>query len=169
MTTRAPRAGEVAGEDYIFVSRAEFERQLAAGELLEHAEVYGKGLFYGLPRQQLCEALASGRDVIVRIDVQGVAALRERLPGAFFIMLVPDDLASLEPRLRDRPDVHDEDDLRRRLSKAEWEMSQRHLFHDIVVNVEGDLDGTVQRVLDVVAEERVRPGREPVVVECQRR
>jgi guanylate kinase len=163
MTTRDPRPGEVPGRDYLFVSREEFERRLALGELLEHAENYGKGL-YGLPREQLREALATGCDAIVRVDVQGVAALRELLPDALFIMLVPDDLGSLERRLRERGEAHDEDDLRRRLAEAEREMAQRDLFHHVVVNVDGDLDATVHRVLDVIAEERARPDRTPVVV-----
>jgi guanylate kinase len=163
MTTRAPRAGEVAGQDYIFVSPEQFEQRLAAGELLEHAEIYGKGL-YGLPREQLRRVLATGCDAIVRIDVQGVAALRNLIPGGLFIMLVPDALASLERRLRARGEAHDEDDVRRRLAEAEREMAQHELFDHVVVNVEGDLDATVQRVLDIVAEEHTRPGRLSVTV-----
>jgi guanylate kinase len=163
MTTRAPRPTEVPGRDYIFVSREDFERHLAAGELLEHAQIYGKGM-YGLPREQLRRALATGCDAIVRVDVQGVAALRALLPGALFIMLVPDDLGSLERRLRERGEAHDEGDLGSRMAEAEREMAQEHLFDHVIVNVEGGLDATVQRVLDVIAQERARPGRSPVVV-----
>src|SRR5688572_19296634 len=71
MTTRAPRDGEVQGRDYIFVTHDEFANALAVGELLEHAEVYGNS--YGVPRSQLRGALGAGRDVIMRVDVQGAA------------------------------------------------------------------------------------------------
>lgn len=162
MTTRAPRRSEVDGHDYIFVTDEEFRRHLAAGELLEHAEIYGKG-FYGLPREQLRRALEAG-DAIVRIDVQGVASLRDLAPAAVFIMLVPDSIEHLERHLRERGEAHDQEDLSRRLTEAEREMQQRDLFDHIVVNVEGDLDATVQRVLAIAAEERQRPGRPPVVV-----
>jgi guanylate kinase len=163
MTTRAPRAGEVPGRDYIFVEREEFERRHAAGDLLEHAEIYGKGL-YGLPREQLRRALETGRDAIVRIDVQGVASLRALIPGAIFIMLTPDDPAHLERRLRERGEAHDAADLKRRLEEAERELAQHDLFDHIVVNVEGDLDATVARVIEIVAAERARSGRQPIAV-----
>jgi len=100
----------------------------------------------------------------VRVDVQGVASLRTLLPGAIYVMLVSDDMAHLERRLRERGEAHDEADLRRRLEEAEQEMARRDLFDHVVVNVEGDLDATVQRVLDLVAAERARPGRVPVAV-----
>ena len=161
MTTRPPRPGEVPGRDYIFVSPEEFHRHLEAGGLLEHARVYGNHL-YGLPREQLRRAIESGRDVIVRVDVQGVASLRSLIPGAIFIMLAPDDLGHLERRLRER--ATGAGDLQRRLAAAERELARRDLFDRVVVNVEGDLGAAVERVLAIAAEERARPGRTPVVV-----
>ena len=160
MTTRAPRDGEVDGVDYLFVSVEEFQRQLDAGELLEHAQVYGS--LYGVPRSQLREALAAGRDVIMRVDVQGAATLRRRLPGAVFVFLAPDDPRRLEARLRQRG--MDERAVSLRLETAERELAQRDRFDHVVVNVEGDLDGAVDRVLAIVAQERARPGRRPVEV-----
>jgi guanylate kinase len=162
MTTRAPRPSEMNGRDYIFVTDEEFRRHLEAGELLEHAEIYGKGL-YGLPRAQLRRALEKG-DAILRMDVQGVASLRELLPTAVFVMLVPDSLEHLERHLRARGEIHDETDRARRLAEAEREMQRRDLFDHVVVNVEGDLDTTVERVLRIAEKERRRPGRKPVVV-----
>ncbi len=162
MTTRAPRPSEVDGQDYVFVTEAEFRRHLEAGDLLEHAEIYDKGL-YGLPREQLRRALAAG-DAIVRIDVQGVASLRGLLPAAIFVMLVPDSMEHLERHLIERGEAHDDADRARRLREAEHEMQHDELFDYVVVNVEGDLDATVRRILAIADEERARPGRKPVVV-----
>ena len=160
MTTRAPRDGEVDGVDYRFVSAEEFERRLWAGELLEHAQVYGHS--YGVPRSELRGALAAGRDVMMRVDVQGAATLRRLLPGALFLFLAPDDPRQLEARLRERG--MDDATLRRRLDTAERELARRDQFDHVVVNVDGDLDGTVERVLAIVERERARPGRKPVEV-----
>ena len=160
MTTRPPREGEVDGVDYLFVSAEEFARQLAAGELLEHAEVYGRS--YGVPRSQLRGALAGGHDVIMRVDVQGAATLRRLLPGALFVFLVPDDTAQLERRLRARGT--DEATIRGRLEALERELAASKDFDQVVVNVDGDLDGTAERVLAIIERERARPGRRAVVV-----
>jgi guanylate kinase len=164
MTTREPRPDEVDGQDYIFTTEQAFRRYLAAGELLEHAEIYGKGL-YGVPREQLRRALATGQDVVVRIDVQGVASLQRLIPDAVFVMLVPDDLKNLEKHLRARAEYsHDEADIQRRLAEAEQEMARGDRFDHVVVNVEGDLDATVAAVLAIAAAERADPERKPVIV-----
>ena len=162
MTTRAPRETETDGVHYVFVSPEEFRANLEAGELLEHAEVYGSGS-YGLPRAQLRRALEAG-DAIVRVDIQGVEALRGLLPGALFVMLVPGSIDDLERHLRERGGAHAEADLRSRLEAAEREMARSDLFHHVVQNVEGDLDGTVARVLAIADEERARPDRPPLGV-----
>ena len=160
MTTRAPRSDEVDGVDYLFVSNAEFRRRLEASELLEHAQVYGR--LYGVPRSQLRSALASGRDVIMRVDVQGAATLRRVLPDAVFVFVMPEDIARLEDRLRERGT--EAPTLRRRMDEVERELAQRERFDHVVVNVEGDLDGTASRVLAIVEAERARPGRAAVEV-----
>lgn len=160
MTTRRKRPGEVDGVDYLFVTSEEFRRRLDAGELLEHAEVYGH--HYGVPRSGLREALAIGHDVIMRVDVQGAATLRGVMPDAVLIFLEPDDLSQIERRLRERGT--DAETVHRRLNAAQIELAARDQFDHVVVNVEGDLDGTVERVLAIVAQERARPGRQPVKV-----
>jgi guanylate kinase len=160
MTTRPPREGEVHGRDYIFVTPDEFANALAAGELLEHAEVYGNS--YGVPRSQLRDALAVGHDVIMRVDVQGSATLRRLLPGALFIFLAPPDRAALEARLRGRGD--DAASVERRLAVADRELALSGDFDHVVVNAEDDLESAVERVLELVAAERARPGREAVQV-----
>lgn len=160
MTTRAPRPTEVDGRDYLFTTREEFIAALEANELLEHAEVYGN--FYGVPRSQLRAALAAGRDVIMRVDVQGAATLRELLPDALFIFLEPHDRSVIERRLRERGT--DEETVQRRLAAAEREYELSAEFAHTVLNVDGDLDQAVDAVLAIVAAEHARPGRAPIEV-----
>ncbi len=160
MTTRAPRPSEVDGSDYIFVTQDEFARALAADELLEHAEVYGN--FYGVPRAQLRDALDAGRDVIMRVDVQGVATLRGLLDGAVFVFVATPAAAPLAARLHGRGD--DPEAITRRLAMASRELALSDGFDHVVVNADGGLDAAVDRLLDIVATERVRPGRHVVHV-----
>lgn len=160
MTTRAPRPAEVHGRDYLFVTRDAFIEALEANELLEHAEVYGN--FYGVPRSQLREALGAGRDVIMRVDVQGAATLRELLPDALFIFLEPHDRAVIERRLRERGT--DDETVQRRLAAAEREYELSAEFDHTVLNVDGDLDQAVDAVLAIVEAEHARPGRTPIEV-----
>jgi guanylate kinase len=161
MTTRAPRDGEVDGVNHHFVTREEFLRRLQAGALLEHAEVYGN--LYGVPRSEVRKALASGRHTIIRVDVQGAASLREALPGALSLFLVPEDLKRLETRLRARGSEN-ADDLRRRLGIAEREMAEADEFDEVVVNVEGDLDTAVDTAWAIIEREAARADRKPVEV-----
>lgn len=161
MTTRTPRPGEADGVDYLFVTREAFLEAIEHGELLEHAEVYGN--FYGVPRSQLRGALAAGRDVIMRVDVQGAATLRGVLPGAVFVFLAPADEASLEAHLRDRGG-EDEDSIQRRLATAAREFAASSEFDHTVLNVEGDLEQAVDAVLTIVQSERARPDRAPIDV-----
>ncbi len=158
MTTRLPRPGERDGVDYLFVSREEFDRQLAAGELAEHAEVYGQ--LYGVPSAQLRRAL-DGSDAILQVDVQGAATLRLLLPDALFVFVVPDAPGRLAERLRARG-VDDEEAMARRLAQAEAELAQQERFDHVLPNVEGDLDATVDALIALIDGERVRPGRAPL-------
>jgi guanylate kinase len=160
MTTRPPRDGEVDGRDYIFVTPDEFANVLAAGELLEHAEVYGNS--YGVPRSQLREALAAGRDVIMRVDVQGAATLRRLMPGAVFVFLAPPDRETLAARLRRRGDEIGA--IERRLAAAERELRLSGEFEHVVVNADDGLERAVDAVLAIVEAERARPDRQPVEV-----
>lgn len=161
MTTRAPRDGEQDGVHHVFVSRDQFERALAAGELLEHAEVYGN--LYGVPRSQVRAALATGRHVLLRVDVQGAASLRGLLPGALFLFLAPDSPEHLEAHLRGRA-TEDEAALRRRLAEARAELAEARLFDHVVTNVEGALDATVDAVWALIEREAARPDRAPITV-----
>ena len=103
-TTRKPRAGEVDGRDYHFIDREQFERLVAAGEFVEHANVFGN--LYGTRRSVVEAALAGGRDLVLEIDWQGAKQVRERLPEAVQIFILPPSRAELESRLRKRGRQH---------------------------------------------------------------
>jgi guanylate kinase len=158
MTTRPPRDAEVDGIHYRFVDDDAFDRALADGELLEHAEVYGRR--YGVPRSGVRHALESGNHVLIRVDVQGAASLRETLPDALTIFLVPDDPAHLERHLRERGS-EDDTALRLRLDTAARELAEAPHFDHVIENVEGDLDATVEALAAVIRAEAKREGRGP--------
>ena len=158
-TTRPPRAGEKDGVEYHFLSEEEYDRLLAEDGLLEHAEVYGHR--YGVPKAQVREALAQGRDVILRVDVQGAATIRKLAPEALFVFLAPGSQAELERRLR-RRETENEAAFRLRMETAEKEMACRDQFDHVVVNEQGKLDEAVEQVLAVIAAEKARAGRRPV-------
>jgi guanylate kinase len=161
MTTRAPREGEVDGTHHVFVTREEFLRNVEAGELLEHAEVYGN--LYGVPRSQVRRALATGNDVFIRVDVQGAASLREVLPGALSIFIAPESRERLAARLHGRG-TEPAAERQRRLDAADRELKEARLFAHVVTNVENDLDATVDAVWALLEAERDRPERVPVEV-----
>lgn len=156
MITRPARHGEVDGVHHLFVSVKEFERQVATGELLEHAIVYGNR--YGVPRSQVRSAIATGKHVMIRVDVQGAASLRKTLPGAPSVFLMPDDIANLEAHLRSRGS-EDEDEVQRRLFEVKEELTEAEYFDYVVENIEGDLDATVRAVASVICAEMERPDR----------
>lgn len=161
MTTRAPRMGEQEAIHHYFVDRETFQRNVEAGELLEHAEVYGN--LYGVPRKSVRQALTSGRHVIIRVDVQGAESLRPLLPGALFLSLEPESVEALRHHLEARASESVEQ-IERRLSIARDEIARARTFCEAVRNIEGDLDATVQAVRDLIAREQGRPDRVPVSV-----
>ncbi|MYE47600.1 MAG: guanylate kinase [Chloroflexi bacterium] len=160
MTTRLPRPGEVDGVHYVFATREGFEAAVRSGELVEHAEVHGR--LYGTPRAQLRDALASGRDVLLQVDVQGAIAIREAIAEARLLFIAPESLEQIEQRLQERDT--DPAEIARRLDSARAELEQQDAFDAVIVNVEGALAGTVARVRDWIARERARPGRRAVEV-----
>jgi len=131
-TTRSPRPDEVDGVDYFFVDEAGFDRLIADGDLLEWAEVFG-GNRYGTPRGFVEWRRSAGTDVILEIDVQGAAQVREQVPDAILILLEPPSLDELARRLRGRGTEKDRH-IEERLAKAERELEQAPWFHHRVVN-----------------------------------
>jgi len=130
-TTRAPRPGEKNGTHYHFIDRPAFEAMVERGEFLEHAIIYGH--YYGTARARTEQRLASGRDVILDIDWQGARQIRQHMPLATGIYLLPPSMAQLEQRLRSRKQ-DSEDAIRQRLAKARDEMRHYEYYDYLIVN-----------------------------------
>jgi guanylate kinase len=150
-TTRPPRAGEVDGRDYRFVDRETFARMIADDDLLEWAEVFEN--LYGTPSSFVEEHLAAGEDVILEIDVQGAAQVRDRAPDAVLVLLRPPSLDELARRLRSRG-TESEDRIARRLGEAERELAQASWFDHVVVN--DDLERASSQVAAIIEASRAR-------------
>lgn len=155
-TDRSQRPGEVHGKDYFFITTEEFLRMREEGELLEHAVVYGQ--HKGIPKQHVREALASGQDVVMRVDVQGAATIRRLVPEAVLIFLTASSEGELEQRLRSRGS-DPEEQIERRIATAREEMERLHEFDYVVVNRDGELDRAVDDVIAIIRAEhcRVKP------------
>jgi guanylate kinase len=158
-TTRPPRPGEVDGYDYFFVSHDDFARMIEEDELLEYAVVYND--YKGVPKQQIRDAMASDRDVIMRVDVQGAATIRKIVPNAIFIFLSAKSEEELIKRLRERKSETAEG-LNLRIATARQEMKRVSEFDYCVVNAEGELQRTVQLILSIIDAEHHRIDQSPV-------
>jgi guanylate kinase len=156
-TTRPPRNGEVHGRDYFFVSKDEFAAMIENDELLEYAYVYND--YKGIPKQQVREALASGQDVIMRVDVQGAAKIRQLTgTGAALIFMTTVSEEELVRRLRDRK-TETPEGLNLRIATARKELERMLEFDYCVVNQDMTLDETVDRIIAIIEAEhsRVKP------------
>src|SRR5689334_257277 len=136
VTTRAPRPGESEGNPYYFISKEAFDQMVAHGELLEYANVHGN--WYGQPIRQITENLHQGRDVLLKIDVQGAATVRAKLAGAIFIFLVPGSVEELVERLTNRQ-TETAAERERRLADARHELAQQQYYDYVIVNRQGKL------------------------------
>ncbi|MFC2046620.1 guanylate kinase, partial [Chloroflexota bacterium] len=152
-TDRDPRPGEVHGQDYFFYSTGEFERMIARGELLEHARVYGQ--HKGIPKAHVREALASGQDVVMRVDVQGATTVKGLIPGAIVVFLTCESEDELIVRLRMRRTESDEA-LRHRLETSRDEMALIPGFDYVVANRRDLLDDAVDDVVAIMRAEHCR-------------
>ena len=157
-TTRAPRPGEVDGREYYFRSRAAFEAMVAAGEMLEHAEVFGN--LYGSPRGPVEAAMAEGRDTLFDIDWQGGQQIRNSALGrdVVSVFVLPPSIAELERRLRGRAQDSDEV-IAGRMAKSQAEISHWAEYDYVLVNE--DLERTFKDLLTVLQAERMRRDRQP--------
>jgi guanylate kinase len=151
-TTRPPRATESPGKCYDFISEDEFNRRVAAGDFLEYAQVFGRN-WYGTPRQTVDEARRTGRDLVLEIDVQGAKQVKEKLPEAIAIFIVPPSRQDLERRLRSRGQDSDEA-IARRLERARQEMARSVEYDFVVVN--DDLERASNEVLAIAVAARCR-------------
>lgn len=152
-TTRPKRPDEEHGVDYFFISMSEFAEMIEQEELLEHAVVYGD--YKGIPKQQVREALASGRDVIMRIDVQGAATIRRLVPEAVLIFLSAESEEALVRRLRKRK-TEPEEQLKMRIATARQELKRLEMFDYVVINAEDELDETCHKIAAIITAEKCR-------------
>lgn len=156
VTTRPARPGEVGGRDYWFIDQASFAAMVAAGELLEHATVFGH--CYGTPRPPIEEALAAGHDIVTDIDWQGTQQLGASLPHDLVtVFVLPPSMAALEARLRQRAQDSAEI-VAARMAKSAEEMSHWSEYEYVVVN--RDIDESVGQVEAIVTAERLRRTRQ---------
>jgi guanylate kinase len=156
-TSRAPRPGERHAEHYNFVSAQEFERMVAAGDFFEHARVHGD--WKGTARQSVEPQLAAGRDVLLEIDWQGARQVRERIPGAVGVFILPPSRKALEQRMRARGQDSDEV-IARRLAAAREEMSHYAEFDYVIVNEV--FDTAVEEMCAVFRASRLRRPQQEV-------
>ena len=152
-TTRPPRPDEIDGVDYYFYSKAEFTQMIEQGELLEYAIVYDD--YKGIPKIQVQKALDSGKDVVMRLDVQGAATIRELHPQALLIFLVADSEAELLRRLEAR-ETESPEKLQKRIATAQEELEQVSNFDYVVANRDQKLDKAVKTIKSIILAEHCR-------------
>ncbi len=161
-TTRAPRAGEVDGADYHFLTEPDFKHQAAQGQMLEHAHVFGN--YYGSPKAPVEQAIGQGRDVLFDIDWQGAQQIRNSSLGRFTlsIFILPPSIPELRRRLitrgQDAPEV-----IARRMEKSWDEISHWDGYDFVLVN--DDLDQTFDRLTTIVAATRLKRDQQPGLVD----
>ncbi len=157
-TTRPQRPGETEGVDYFFVGEQEFLDMIDRGDLIEHALVYND--HKGVPRQQIREAMESGQDVVMRVDVQGAKTIRALAPEALLIFLTAGDEQELARRLRKRR-TESEADLQLRLATAKEELGYLDVFDYTVLNPDSQVEVAVDAILAIIQAEhhRVHPRR----------
>jgi guanylate kinase len=157
-TTRSPREGEVDGRDYFFKPKPEFEAMVAAGEMLEHAQVFGN--FYGTPKAPVEAAMQAGRDTLFDIDWQGGQQIRRSSLGkdVVSIFILPPSIAELETRLRGRAQ-DSEEVIAGRMAKSRDEISHWAEYDYVIVN--RDVDAAEEEVKTILQAERARADRQP--------
>jgi guanylate kinase len=155
-TSRAPRPDEIEGEDYYFVSKEEFEGMIDREELFEHAVVYEQ--YKGIPKHRVQEGLDSGKDVVLRLDVQGAQTIRSLLQDALLIFISTTDEEELVNRLKSRKTESDKS-LNLRIKTAREEFESLPIFDYYVINAEGKLDEAVDTIESIIRAEhhRIKP------------
>jgi guanylate kinase len=167
-TTRTPRGSEENGREYYYTSREVFQRMIANGEFLEHADVFGN--YYGTAKKFLDDAIVRGHDLLLDIDVQGASQLQKKLPDAISIFILPPTKQELEKRLRRRSSAEqmtDEAVIERRLKTATLEIEKYPKYDYILVN--DHLDDSIDALKAIILTERLRAaGREPTQADEQK-
>jgi guanylate kinase len=161
VTTRARRPTEIDGVSYHFLSVDDYQRLDAAEGLLEASQVHGN--WYGTPRDQVQSALKSGRDAVLKIDVQGAHKVREKVPDVLLIYVVPPSFEVLRERLLGRS-TETSAELEVRLRNAEYELAQQSEYDHVVVNETDQIDTTAELIDAVIAAEHERAADRRILV-----
>lgn len=162
-TTRAPRPGEVNGKHYHFITREDFEERIATGAMLEYTEYCGN--YYGTPLKETQEALAAGQNMILEIEVEGAMHVKEKVPDAVLIMLLPPSFSTQEARLRGRG-TETEEKIRARLARTHEELKTLGHYDYLVYNRDDAIEDAVADVLAIVRAEKCARSRYPDATEA---
>lgn len=158
--TRAMRAGEREGEKYNFITREKFEDMLKNDRLLEHNEFVGN--YYGTPREPVERAVANGQDMVIEVDVNGAAQIREKMPEAVSIFIMPPSFAELKRRLSDRG-TESEELIQKRLASALGEIKRAAEYDYIVVNE--DITAAADDIMSVILSSRLKTDRQTKIID----
>ncbi len=161
-TTRAPRPGEVDGVNYHYISKEEFESRIASGDMLEYTEYCGN--YYGTPKKEAEETLASGKNLLLEIEVEGARNIKAKYPEAVLVLLLPPSYSVQEQRLRSRG-TETEDKILLRLARAKEEISFADCYDYVVYNLDGKDKEAAEQILSIVSAEKSSLKRNPNVVE----
>jgi guanylate kinase len=153
VTTRAKRPNEQDGVHYHFISREKYQEMIGRNELLESANVYGN--WYGVPKAAVKRALEQGKDVIIKIDVQGAATIKKAVPQAVLIFLATPSMEELAQRLSQRR-TETQSDLELRLNTAAGELKRLAMFDYIIINRKNQADRAVEDIRSIIAAEKCR-------------
>ncbi len=157
-TTRAPRVGEIDGKNYYFVTKEEFERRIAAGEMLEYTSYCGN--YYGTPLREALRTLETGKNLILEIEVEGALNVKRLYPEAVLIMLLPPAFSVQEARLRGRG-TETEEKIRERLERTRSELPQLSHYDYVVYNFDGGIDSCADDIRAIVRAEQCATARHP--------
>ena len=158
--TRGMRAGEREGEKYNFITREEFEDMLKNDRLLEHNEFVGN--YYGTPREPVERAVADGQDMVIEVDVNGAAQIREKMPEAVSIFIMPPSFAELKRRLSGRG-TESEELIQKRLNSALGEIKRATEYDYIVVNE--DIAAAADDIMSVILSSRLKTDRQTKIID----
>ncbi len=154
MTTRSPRPGEVDGKDYFFISKEEFEKNIAGDKLIEHAQYVEN--YYGTPKDYVFEQLEAGKDVLLEIEIQGALQIKKKFPDALLLFVTTKDAQTLVSRLKGRG-TETEEVILKRLRRAAQESEGIEEYEYLIIN--DDLDVCVEEMHDIIQKAKLSAGR----------
>ncbi len=161
-TTRNPRVNEVEGIHYYFVTKEEFEKKIAEGEMLEYAQYVGN--YYGTPKKPVEDALDEGKNIILDIEVKGALQVKEKMPEAVMIYVLPPDYETLLARIRGRG-TETEEVIQKRMTEARTEIKTFPKYDYVVINRENGIDEAAEDVLTILRAEAMRTSRNAEIPE----